>query len=565
MNFLFPEAWWLSLLAVLPLLLLYLVRQRARERTVSTLLFWDTLAPQLRAHPLWQRLRRWLSYLLQLLCLLLIIAALARPSRDGQSAGATATVLVLDGSASLRATDPDGSRAWDRLLDVARERLADLRATDRIAIIYAGAAPEIARPWTGNRRRALEALAPLAPGTTPSDPSAALRLARELAATTPGGHVVFITDQVWAVAPPTELLADIEIVPVGHPGPNAGIARFDARRSYSAPGAYTITTEVVVSPAAPWSGEALLHRDGRLIDARELDLPAGGTWTYAWTETNRAASTYRLVLDKTDGQRLALDKSAELTVPALPRPVVRIVGARQPFLEAALTSLPEVDFAFVEPAALTSASTASLWIFSGTLPPENFQLDRRVLLLDPPAGTGFWGSANPETPRADSPLVTDWQRTHPLFRHVDLASVRPGGVRIFKPSPDAERFAESFGNPILFGRWDERAHWLVAPFDLAGGNLVFRTAFPILLSNLLLDTPADGGIATAPLPGAIVSRLAPVSPAALSANSAKNTTPAPVRSARAWFSAIEPWRLVLFAALLWTLLEWRLYARRVTE
>ncbi|MFA6031173.1 MAG: VWA domain-containing protein [Elusimicrobiota bacterium] len=560
MNFLAPEAWWLSLLAILPLLLLYLVRQRARERTVSTLLFWDTLAPQLRAHPLWQRLRRWLSYLLQLLCLLLLIAALARPARDGQSVGDTATVLVLDGSASLSATDPDGSRAWDRLLAAARERLTDLRATDRVSIIYAGAAPEIARPWTGNQRRALEALAALAPGATPSDPSAALRLARELAATATGGRVVFVTDQVWAVPPPPELLADVEIVPVGHPGPNAGIARFDARRSYSAPGAYTVTAEVVVSPAAPWRGEALLHRDGRLIDARELDLPAGGAWTFAWTETNRAASTYRLVLDKTDGQRLSLDKAAELTVPALPRPVVRVVGARQPFLEASLTSLPEVDFAFVEPSALATPEPASLWIFSNTTPPADFQLNRRVLLLDLPAAAGFWGSANVETPRADSPLVTDWQRAHPLFRHVDLASVRPGGVRIFKPSADAERFAESFGNPILFGRWDERARWIVAPFDLSGGNLVFRTAFPILLSNLLLDAPADGGIAAARLPGAIVSRLAPAPSVAGVADPGPHAAPA-----RSWFAAIEPWRLVLFAALLWTLIEWRLYARRVTE
>ena len=534
MNFLSPGVWWLAFFAVAPLLLLYLVRQRARERVVSTLLFWDTLAPQLRAHPLWQRLRRWLSYLLQLVCLLLLIAALARPARDGQSADATATVLILDASASLQATDSDGTRSWDHLLDSARENLSGLRANDRVAILRAGSAPEIVRPWTGNRRRALEALAPLNPGRTPSDPAAALRLARELAATAAGGRVVFLTDQVWAVPPTAELLADVEVVNIARPGPNAGIARFDARRSYSAPGAYAVTAEVVVSPAAPWRGTALLHRDNRLIDAREIDLPAGGRWTYAWTETNRAAATYRLVLDNTAGQRLALDKSATLTVPALPRPVVRIVGSRQPFLEAALTSLPEVDFSFVEPAAVASAGDASLWIFSCILPPENFSRSRHVLLLDPPAGTGFWGSAPPDVGRTETPLVTDWQRAHPLFRHVDFASVRPGSTRVFKPAPDAERFADSFGTPILFGRWDDRAHWLVAPFDLAGGNLVFRTAFPILLSNLLQDAPADGGIASASLPGPVVSRLAPAELPRDEKSAAASATP----TRRSWFPTV---------------------------
>lgn len=560
MNFLAPGAWWLSLLAFAPVLFLYLVRQRPRSRVVSTLLFWEALTPQLRAHPLWQKLRRWLSYLLQVLCLLLLVAVLARPARDGQSADATATILVLDTSASLRSAAPDGTRAWDALLAAARDRLATLRAEDRAALLRAGASPEIIRPWTGNRRRALEALAPLAPESAASDPAAALRLARELAATTPGARVVFLTDQVWATPPPAELLADIEIVPASSAGPNAGIARFDARRSYSAPGAYTLAAEVVVSPAAPWKGEALLHRDGRLIDARELDLPAGGEWTYAWTETSRASSRYELRLEHTAGHRLVLDKSAALTVPALPRPVVRIVGEPQPFLEAALASLPELDFAFVEPAALESPdlAPATLWIFSAALPPENFAATRRVLLLAPPAAVGFWGSAAPDAPRADAPLVTDWQREHPLFRHVDFASVRPGSARVFKPAPDAEIFAASFETPILFGRWDERARWLVAPFDLAGGNLVFRTAFPILLANLLHDAPADGGIATAALPGSTISRLAP-----LSASSAPS--PSLPRSPTPSFSLPEPWRLLLALALVWTLLEWRLYARRVTE
>lgn len=560
MNFLMPGAWWLTLLAFVPVLLLYLVRQRPRSRVVSTLLFWDALTPQLRAHPLWQRLRRWLSYLLQLVCLLLLIAVLARPARDGQSADASASILVLDASASLQATEPEGTRAWDHLLATARDRLSSVRASDRVSIVLAGPSPEIVRSWTGNRRRALESLTSLAPASVASDPAAALRLARELAATTSGARIVFLTDQVWDSPPPSDLLADVELLTVARPGPNAGIARFDARRSYSAPGAYTLTAEVVVSPHAPWRGEVLLHRDDKLIDVREIDLPAGGRWSHAWTETQRAASTYRLALDHTAGHRLALDKSASLTVPALPRPVVRIVGARQPFLEAALLSLPEVDHAFVDPAELATPAPVSLWIFSNTTPPPDFPRTHRALLIDPPATSGFWGASSADAPRADTPLVTDWQRSHPLFRHVDFASVRPGATRVFKPAPDAEIFAASFDTPILFGRWDDRARWLVAPFDLAGGNLVFRTAFPILLSNLLQqDTAPDGGIVSAPLPGPTISRLSPVS-----APSAPHS-PTPSLPPPSAFPLPEPWRLPLALALLWTLLEWRLYARRITE
>lgn len=563
MTFLAPGAWWLALLAFAPVLLLYLVRQRPRSRVVSTLLFWEALTPQLRAHPLWQRLRRWLSYLVQLACLLLLVAALARPARDGQSAGATSTVLVLDASASLQSTDVDGTRAWDRLLAEARSRLSTLRANDRVTILRAGASPEVVRPWTGNRRRALEALSALAPDDRPSDPTAALRLAREIASTAPSARIVLFSDRVWSSEPPAELLSNVELVDIPSAGPNAGIARFDARRSFAAPGAYAVTAEIVASPAAPWRGEALLHRDDRLVDAREIDLPAGGHWTHSWTETDRAAARYHLVLDHTAGQRLARDKSAELLVPALPRPVVRIVGERQPFLEAALASLPEVDFAFVEPAALVAEGPRpSLWIFSAVAPPADFVPREPVLLLSP-AASGFWGKTATDAAKADATLVTDFTRDHPLFRHVDFEKVRPGFARVFEPPQDAEIFAASFGTPLLYGRWDERARWLVAPFDIAGGNLVFRTAFPILLANLLNDPAANDGISAAPLPGPTITRLSPLQLGTTTTTPATSPALTLPRSFRSYLP--EPWRLVLFLGVLWTLIEWRLYARRITE
>ncbi len=67
-------------------------------------------------------------------------------------------------------------------------------------------------------------------------------------------------------------------------------------------------------------------------------------------------------------------------------------------------------------------------------------------------------------------------------------------------------------------------------------------------------------VASAALPGATVSRLAPLE---LPGNQKTDTPPA--APAVSWLPSLEPWRLVLAVALLWTLLEWRLYCRRITE
>src|SRR6202000_2141728 len=92
MKFLWPAAWSLLGLA-LPIILFYLIRQRLRVKSVTTLLFWENLAPKVHNLPLWRKLRRLVSLLLQLLLLALLVFALARPILPGQSEVTSAVVI----------------------------------------------------------------------------------------------------------------------------------------------------------------------------------------------------------------------------------------------------------------------------------------------------------------------------------------------------------------------------------------------------------------------------------------------------------------------------------------
>jgi hypothetical protein len=105
---------WLSLV---PLLLVpYLLRQRPRRRIVAALFLFNGIEPAQRLR-LGGRLRLRPLFLLQLLLLIVAIAALCRPalrSSDVRSA------LVLDNSASLSAIDASGETRF-----VAAVRAAD--------------------------------------------------------------------------------------------------------------------------------------------------------------------------------------------------------------------------------------------------------------------------------------------------------------------------------------------------------------------------------------------------------------------------------------------------------
>ena len=125
MTFLAPFAW--SLLAfAAPIIALYLIKTRLRRRAVTTLLFWEQLRPPVYSHSLWRKLRRWLSLLLQIAFLALLAFALARPLASWENAGRRATVIVLDPSPSMLATDLAPDR-WTHALDEAHRRVGTLR------------------------------------------------------------------------------------------------------------------------------------------------------------------------------------------------------------------------------------------------------------------------------------------------------------------------------------------------------------------------------------------------------------------------------------------------------
>src|SRR5882762_9888684 len=109
MSFLSPLALLAGLLTV-PLLLLYFLKVRRRQATVSSLLLWNPALRDREASTFFQRLQRDPLLILQVLILLALAVALARPAVTVMGHGAKRIVIVLDTCASMKATDVSPSR-----------------------------------------------------------------------------------------------------------------------------------------------------------------------------------------------------------------------------------------------------------------------------------------------------------------------------------------------------------------------------------------------------------------------------------------------------------------------
>src|ERR1700752_1449022 len=152
----------LGLLFVPLVVAMYLLKLRRRETIVPSTLLWQRLAADVEANAPWQKLRRSLLFLLQLLLVVILALLAARPFLERPAGLPRDLVLIVDTSASMSATDV----APDRLgaaREAGKEALKELPAGGKVSAIEAGRTARIAVTGTsdiGRVRQAIDGIKP---------------------------------------------------------------------------------------------------------------------------------------------------------------------------------------------------------------------------------------------------------------------------------------------------------------------------------------------------------------------------------------------------------------------
>ena len=189
--FTFPIALF-ALLAVPLLVAIYWLRNRAKERQVSSLLFWMDVRQRWEGGRTIHRLQMPLLFFLELLAIVLLAMAAAKPlMRAGDAA--KPLVVVLDDSFSMLAGGEDSSRNR-----AARAVESELRANryEPVRFVLAGETPQVLGEATGNSEQAKRLLQNWKCGAAESKLDEAVAFAFEL-----GGkraRVLVVSDQAPA-------------------------------------------------------------------------------------------------------------------------------------------------------------------------------------------------------------------------------------------------------------------------------------------------------------------------------------------------------------------------------
>lgn len=562
MNWLTPGIAALAAAVAVPtLLILYYLKLRRRDIEVSSTLLWKRAVQDMQANAPFQKLRRNLLLLLQLLVLAAGLLAIAQPELSSRAVTGDRHVIMIDRSASMQAMDG----AWkgetvSRLEQAKREALeivdqlgeptwlgsvmggADAGA-ERATVITFDSQGGIRQPMTADKALLRAAIESIEPSDAPTSAAEAYRLAIAQAPprTIPDrdGTLIQLPPAVGTVHLWTDgKIADsAEVVPGpedvvryfrvgGESAANVGITGLRAERDYGNPRELSIFVGLSNSDSVARTVDVQFIVSGTLASVRPAAIPAAeaaaslaasqpGAGGVVFTLDRAAGAVIEVRVRVADGgaDLLERDNTGWLVVPPSKRLSVAVVSEGDFYTTLALEGLPYGELLSLSPSEFESRGGAGAfdvvildgWLPEGPLPAGNY-----LVLGGVPAGLGL-----AVTGEGGAAEIVDWNEEHPVMRDLELG----GRVAIAKaPDVAAEQgagvvvLAETARGPVIFDASTGMARAIAVAFDPDSSSWPFDVSYVVFLASAVdaLGGVTGGATAGSVRPGGTLSERLPI-------------------------------------------------------
>jgi hypothetical protein len=483
-----PQGLWLLAL-IPPLVALYILRVRRQRVTVASTWLWQAAARDMLARSPWQRLRARLLLLLELIALMALAAALARPALSGARLDSEHLALVIDTSASML-TDHGGETRIAAARAAAERVIAALPPGADVLLIEAGGEPRVVGPADRDLSRVKGRLAKLGASGVEGQLERAVALASEQLAQRAGGRrIVVISDEGGLAAALPRTRVPLSVVKVGEPVDNTGIVRVDVGRGSgstpNADGRVEVFAEVASFAKQPRDVFVTLKQRSSptVLASRRLRLePGQRAPVVLGFEAAPSDAGTGLMVELSPHDALAVDDVAFGRVPPS-RKLTAIMAPphHSPWFERALLADPDLELFGAPLAELTTSgiSDEALVVVSGACPAELPGGD--FVILNPPAGACHGALVGNVL---EGPLVTSWDRTDARLRFMTLDGVSIAKARVLDPLSPQGLLVKSREGALVVDISEAGRTGTLLGFDVGESNWPLRASFVLFVRNL---------------------------------------------------------------------------------
>lgn len=485
-------AWFLLLL--IPLIVFYFLKLKRPHQRVPSLALWSQVINDRRVNSPFQKFKRSILLLLQILLLLFLVLSLMQPFVQSGAERADYLPILIDCSASMAATDPETKKSR---LELAKERVNDLidnmLPDQRISLVAVSSTARRLTDFTDNQRILKKAVASLEVDDVPSQLEDALRMTQALSRTAPIKSVLFYSDGNFPQEINFELPFELNYQLLPPAGANLGITSMNARKNQA--GNWDVFLRIENSKQSDGAAVVELFQEGQSVAREEILLAPGESQRLEFSVAAGGASKLKAVLTPGAADSLAADNEAFLTIPQS-RDLLVYVDPELASYRYALDDSKDLIL-YPGPDQETAPAEYDL-VISGA----EKDMDRESLVK---LGVGFvpedlkkYISLQPQLTQ-----VVDWNRSSSLLRHVELSDVQITQEPVWTEKSGVENLEELGYEVLIHGKLgplllqkrnatDQEFYFL---FNTDRSTLPYRVGFPILVSNLLQLTLQEAGIA----------------------------------------------------------------------
>ena len=499
-------------LAGAAIVVFYILKLRRRPVAVPFSRIWDRILRDKEATSLFSQLKRILSLLLQLLLLLLMLLALGDPRLRASFAEGRSIVVLVDASASMKATDVSPSR-----IEAAKRELASmvrgLNGADRMLIAQLDASLTALTTMTGEIGDLEAAIKQVHATDTRADLARGLRFALDSLSGLSKPEIVLISD--GALGDPAAIARELDLgrvelryLPVGKRGKNVALTGFSVRRYPLDKSRYEVMLEVTNTNPEPSTVELTLLGDGDVVDVTRLVLAPNERLPRFYKDLAGASRTLEASIKPVNGalDDLPADDHAYALMPERRRARVLVVTPGNTYLEAALLLDEYLDVSMIEPSKYPPADSYDVTIFDGVAPA-------------PAKHTGsLFYIGLPDAPDAPVKLgkkiemfgFDTWDKKSPVLRWMAMGDIQAAHGSTLVPQQGDRVVGASDAGPILLTGRRAGKKFVALGFDPRNSDFVLRVAWPLFVLNVINDfIEEDTGYVSSYRTGEVWSMPAP--------------------------------------------------------
>ncbi len=460
--------WALWFLSAIPLIIMmYILKQKFEEKEISSVYLWQQVLKDIEVNTPWQKLKKNLLLLLQLLTALLLIFALADPFLQLRGTDYSNLIVVIDNTGSMNAVYNQSTRLA-KAKDLAAALVKNSATGTQITVISSGRQPKVELNNTTDKLEALRKINAIKSTNSSGDINDAVSLVKALSKQALTYKAAFYTDsgvnlegingELVSVSKPVD---NVSLDMITHTLKDEKLKLLIRLTNH---GSTAITKEVTV------------YGNENVFDIKNVELKAGETKTFMSEGEGKAVTYVWAEINSSDG--LQSDNMVFDIVKPSELQKVMLVSQSNLFIEKAFSVINNVELYKSNPGDEIQGEY-DLYIYDSNMP-DKLPVKGSIMLINPPTGTGngiinVTGDIEGGTAKAEQHLLT---------KYVENTSFGISKLRSIEVPYWADKLLDVGGNAAAFVGQSKDRKVAVLAFDLHNSDFALTPEYPIFMHNI---------------------------------------------------------------------------------